>query len=318
MLSLHQVLVGHIGRVWHCAWSRDGIHIASCGEDKTVRIWSNDGSYFSCIAVLEECQSKTIRSCEWSPDGQMVASASFDGTVVIWQVQDTTFRCWDQIACLEGHENEVKSVSWSHDGHFLATCGRDKKIWLWERMLNGDFECIAMLEGHTQDVKFVHWNLFDNSLFSSGYDDSIKVWKEVNDDWICVATLQGHSSTVWGLATNVNSSIISCSDDRSIILWEGGLSWAKIDQVENLHLNAIYSVDWNTSSDIIITGGGDNAINICKLVQSNSERKLQNCTYMKDCHDGDINCVRWNPCVDNTLMSSSDDGTVKVWSFCDK
>ena len=234
MLRLNQVLLGHTGRVWHCSWSRQGTHIASCGEDKTVRIWSFDGWLFSSIAVLEEFQSKTIRSCEWSPDGQMIASASFDGTVVVWQTQDNTFRHWDQVASLEGHENEVKSVSWNHEGHFLATCGRDKKIWVWERMLNGDFDCVAMLEGHSQDVKFVCWDLFENKLFSSGYDDSIKVWKEINDEWVCIATMQGHSSTVWGLAINAESSIISCSDDRSIILWDGGSSWGKIDQIENL------------------------------------------------------------------------------------
>ena len=133
--------MGHTERVWHVAWSPDGKSIVSCGEDKVIRIWSGDNNsedqYFKsikCICTLEEGQSRTVRCCEWSPNSKMIASASFDGTVVVWHAQDNSMLYWDQIASLEGHENEVKSVNWSHDGKFLATCGRDKKIWIWEKV----------------------------------------------------------------------------------------------------------------------------------------------------------------------------------------
>ena len=132
------VLAGHQeDRVWHASWSHSGHFLASCGEDKTIRIWrlvKDESLSVFYVTVLEDAQTRTLRSCEWSPDDSMIASASFDGTVVIWECQNSSGNKWDQMASLEGHDNEVKSVSWSANGNWLATCGRDKKIWIWEKL----------------------------------------------------------------------------------------------------------------------------------------------------------------------------------------
>jgi WD40 repeat protein len=147
-------------RIWHVAWSNNGSFLVTCGEDKVIHIWriiadSVGNIAISLISTIEDVQARTIRSCEWSPNGKMIASASFDGTVIIWKAQDNSLKFWDQLASLEGHDNEVKSVSWCYDGSYIATCGRDKKVWIWETIVGGEFECVAMLDGHTQDVKFV-------------------------------------------------------------------------------------------------------------------------------------------------------------------
>ena len=258
MLELVTTLPGHkADRVWHVAWSADGRYLASCGEDREIRIYETvvdmvkmqiDDSVFAgvnaemkkgvddnsgwssedcirCIATLEDGQLRTIRSCEWSPNGKMIASASFDGTVVVWEAQNNAKSRWDQVSSLEGHENEVKSVAWSSDSKWLATCGRDKRVWIWERLQDNEFECVSMLDGHSQDVKFIIWHPFYSVLYSASYDDSIKVWgideTDSSDDWRCVSTLTGHKSTVWNLAINESGNqLISCSDDCSIILWK--------------------------------------------------------------------------------------------------
>jgi len=332
-------------RVWHVAWSPDGLKFASCGEDRTVRVWSitspgdllRSPNSIVCIATLEEGQSKTIRSCEWSSDGKLIASASFDGTVVIWHSKDNSLRTWEKVASLEGHDSEVKSVSWSSDGNYLATCGRDKKVWVWERLLEGDFECVAVLDGHTQDVKFVRWHPTANVLFSSSYDDTIKIWMDDNDDWYCVNTLVGHSSTVWSLALDATGSrLISVSDDKSAILWETESSldpsrhWSSTARLSGLHKSAVYTVDWSHHHGTIASGGGDNNISTISYSKVDSIHGSLHVEHTSsDCHDGDVNCVRWNPCSgafsvghDGTscdssclLLSCSDDGSIKLWRY---
>jgi WD40 repeat protein len=321
------ILLGHNeDRVWHISWSQNGHYIASCGEDKIIKIWSfdlnNSSNLYSinCVSTLEDGQTRTIRSSEWSHNGNMIASASFDGTVFLWQTRDQYKRSWEKIATLEGHDNEVKSVAWSPEDNRLATCGRDKKIWLWEILSGGEFECVSVLEGHTQDIKFVLWHPSGLSIISCSYDDTIKIWMEEEtgeDDWHCVQTLNHHKSTVWGLTIHGSGRfLISCSDDRSLILWEcfnhmNQTNYKAVAVRTDTHNGPIYSVD--LCNQLCVSVGGDNS-----LVLSNidfSHHSITEICRVTQAHTADINCVRWNPSnqFSNILATCGDDSLVKIW-----
>jgi WD40 repeat protein len=347
MLQYIESFSGHEeDRVWHISWSPNGMFMASCGEDKVIRIWEFDitKNFMQCISTLEDAQSRTIRSCEWSPDGKLISSASFDGTVgsyslrvieiivilfqyfiVVWEAQNSSKRNWDQIATLEGHDNEVKSVAWNCDGSRLGTCGRDKKVWIWERLIDMDFECVTVLEGHTQDVKFIKWHPKEQILFSCSYDDTIRIWKDdLDDDWFCLQVLNGHISTVWGLTiSDEGDRMISCSGDNSLIVWESDDGrWIanprQTTHLKDVHEYSIYTIDWNHQYDYIATGGGDNNITLLKVKRIMGVGfDLEIVHRTVNAHDGDINCVRWNPSPNHNhiIASVSDDGLIKLWQL---
>jgi WD40 repeat protein len=61
---------GHTDRVWHAEFSRDGVLLASCSGDRTVRIWqgpvsgvTTESDQWHCVAVLEDTHSVWQDGC---------------------------------------------------------------------------------------------------------------------------------------------------------------------------------------------------------------------------------------------------------------
>eukprot|EP00961_Rhodomonas_salina_P148195 1995217-Rhodomonas_salina.1 len=84
-------------------------------------------SVSSCArqAILEDAHDRTVRALAWSPGEDRIATASFDGTCVVWTKKGGEY---EQVATLQGHENEVKSVAFDPSGKLLATCRSDSLL----------------------------------------------------------------------------------------------------------------------------------------------------------------------------------------------
>lgn len=330
-LKLLQQIDSHEERVWSLAWNPNGTLFASTGGDKKIKIWGKEGQDWVCKSSLSAQHNRTIRSISWSPCGNFIAAASFDATVSIWDRTNGEFEC---ISTLEGHDNEVKAAAWSVSGNFLATCSRDKSVWVWE-VEDDEYEVASVLNKHTQDVKKITWHPNLDVFASCSYDDTINVYKEDDDDWICVASLSGHTSTVWSICFDkTGDRLVSCSDDKTIKIWqcyypgnaEGVMTtgdeptWKCVCTLSGDHERPIYDIDWSHDSGLIVTGGGDDCINV---YQEDMEHTTKNepcfnlLTSMKNAHVQDVNCVQWNPKDASILLTCSDDMSIKVWKVRD-
>ena len=330
-LKLVETLKSHQDRVWSLAWNHKGDLLASCGGDKTIKIWGKEGENWVCKSTLSDQHNRTIRSICWSPCGKLIAAASFDATVSIWDRSNGEFEC---ITTLEGHENEVKAAAWSISGSFLATCSRDKSVWIWE-VEDNEYECASVLNSHTQDVKKIIWHPIGDVLASCSYDDTINMHKEEDDDWTCYHTLTGHTSTVWSMAFDkTGDRLVSCSDDQTLKIWqcyypnnaEGIITtgndptWKNVCTLSGYHNRSVYDVDWSHQSGAIVSASGDDSIRIFKEDITNGTRNepsFNMVACVHKAHDQDVNCVKWNPVDSSVLASCSDDMTINIWSFSD-
>ncbi|KAH7021194.1 WD40-repeat-containing domain protein [Microdochium trichocladiopsis] len=225
---------------------------------------------------------------------------------------------WEFTLVLEGHDSEVKSVSFSPAGQYLATCSRDKSVWIWEDVGPGEaddeWETVAVLNEHDGDVKAVAWcpdisgsssgNRYSSDvLASASYDDTVRIWREDNDgEWVCVAVLEGHKGTVWGLQWEPKPKdgrfprLMTWSADRTIRLWSlkeeseeeddvqpapaahawsgalGGIpntmrrslkeEWVCTATLPAFHDREIYTASWSASTGRVASSGSDGKIAI--------------------------------------------------------
>ncbi|KAM4037875.1 putative cytosolic iron-sulfur protein assembly protein CIAO1 [Anomaloglossus baeobatrachus] len=322
---LNKVSAHPDSRCWFLAWNPSGTLLASCGGDKTIRIWGKEGDNWVCKSVLGEGHQRTVRKVAWSPCGNYLASASFDATTCIWMKKNDDFEC---VTTLEGHENEVKSVAWAPSGSLLATCSRDKSVWVWEVDEEEEYECVSVLNSHTQDVKHVVWHPNQELLASASYDDSVKLYHEEEDDWVCCATLEGHTSTVWSLSFDQSGEqLATCSDDRTLRIWrhirseeEQGKkdpTWKCVCTLTGYHNRTIYDVNWSHLTGAIATACGDDAI---RIFEEDSDSDAGQPTFsltahMPRAHSQDVNCVAWHPKEPGFLASCSDDGEMAFWQY---
>lgn len=178
------------------------------------------------------------------------------------------------------------------------------------------------------------WHPSDDVLASASYDNMIKLFREdpSDSDWICVATLEGHLSTVWGVSWHKDGQrLVSCSDDTTLKIWkqylkdnnegvaviDGQETWKCVCTISGYHNRTIYDVCWSHTTDLIATACGDDTVRIFKEDDCSDDNAptFSQIVCVDRAHSQDVNCVSWNPSLPEILASASDDGEIKLWKF---
>ena len=113
----------HKGAVAALAFSPDGNHLVSVGEDATIRAWS---LVTKQTAWEEEGHSGPIQAVAYSPNGTLVATGGADRLVAVWDAATGNRLC-----TLVGGRDEVRSVAFSRESDLLAAGSRDFQIRVW-------------------------------------------------------------------------------------------------------------------------------------------------------------------------------------------
>lgn len=313
--SAHSALAGgHTRSVRSVAWKPNlpphKLCLVSGSFDSTAGIWRWDGEVGDGAAGNEG-------SLEVEVTARSVGKANRDDSDDDGDSKPGD-KDWEFTLVLEGHDSEIKSCTFSPSGSYLATCSRDKSVWIWEDIgaseADDEWETIAVLNEHEGDVKAVAWcpdvpgrnarrRYGADVLASASYDNTVRIWREDGDaEWVCVAVLEGHEGTVWGLqwegrprAGERFPRLMTFSADGTIRVWTlteddadadedgtgarsasalGGIpntmrrslreEWTCTATLPKAHSRDIYSVAWSGESGLVASTGSDGTVALYK------------------------------------------------------
>ena len=151
-------LLGHQGSANAIEWSPDGGILASCSDDKTVRLWRTDESIPPIVLKGHE---NSVYALRWSSQG-VLASASFDNKIRIWDVQNAT--C---VHVLSKHRLAIYALSFSPDGEILVSGSNDQTIKFW-RVSDGTLLVNCMANQNIFDLQYDKTGKYVAACFEGG------------------------------------------------------------------------------------------------------------------------------------------------------
>lgn len=252
-------LPGHIDGMWGCAITRAGNRVASCSEDRTIRIW--DRATGQCLHVLRG-HAHSVIAAAFSPDGDMLASASLDQTVQLWNVQtgEPVARLMDA-HMLQSIHNGIWSVRFSPNGRTLAAGFGDGSILLWDVASR---ELRATLRGHTAWVRSLAFSADGAWLASGSNDQLVCVWNitepSLSSAHLLRHTIHAHTAWVMAVAFHPTQPILATAGhDRTIRVWDIG---NKADPpaciaVLQGHQLGVTSMAFHARGDVLVSAGQD-------------------------------------------------------------
>lgn len=132
---------------------------------------------------------------------------------VIYELDKETYQVEQKLV---GHTNSVFALALIDDNTLVST-GRDAMLRAWDLTIGKEVHSVP---AHEYQAKSLSYN--GTTLLSSSMDKTIKVWNEKLDllKVIDIERYAGHTNCINKVQWLDDERFISCSDDRSLILWK--------------------------------------------------------------------------------------------------
>ncbi len=125
-----RVLEGHEGPVKCLAMSGDGKIIATCSDDKTIKVWHADtGCHPAELAHTLSVPDSCSMCMDLSKDGGTLVSQARDNGINVWRLSDE--QTPTLLHTMLGHSDAMTALKFSPDGQKIASASADTTVIIW-------------------------------------------------------------------------------------------------------------------------------------------------------------------------------------------
>ncbi|XP_062289107.1 transducin beta-like protein 2 [Scomber scombrus] len=229
-------LKSHSGKVTCLDFSSNGKYLASCADDRTVRIWSTKDfreREHKCLRANVELDHATL--VRFSPDSR---------AFITWLANGDAIRIFKMIKKEDGsmtfkaapedfpqkHKTSILNIGIAETGKFIMSASTDTSIHIWD--LKGDV--LASINTNQITNSYAAVSPCGRFVASCGFTPDVKVWEVCftkSGEFKEVARafdLKGHSAGVHAFAfSNDSHRMVTVSKDGTWKLWNTDVEYKK-------------------------------------------------------------------------------------------
>ncbi|CAL8266129.1 unnamed protein product [Merluccius merluccius] len=230
------ILKGHSGNITSIDFSSNGKYLASCADDRTVRIWS--------VKDFMDREHKCLRANVDLDHATLVSFSPDSRAFITWLSNGDTIRIFKMIKKEDGsftfkaapedfpqkHKGAILNIGIAETGKFIMSASSDTSIHIWD--LKG--EILASINTNQITNSYAAISPCGRFVASCGFTPDVKVWE------VCFGKsgefrevtrafdLKGHSAGVHSFAFSNNSHrMVSVSKDGTWKLWNTDVEYKK-------------------------------------------------------------------------------------------
>ena len=193
-----------------------GGHVLTAGGQGLLTRWDKEtGRSLESLKVSHQ----SLRALAYNPKRQELAVGASDHAIYILDAESLAVKQ----TILNAHQNSVFALAYSPDGELLVSGGRDAHLKVWDTQ--AAYLQLSSQPAHMYTINKIVVHPNGRFLATASRDKNIKIWDAQNFRLLKVLEYyrdNGHlnsgNTLLWSAHRNC---LISGSDDRSLILWEG-------------------------------------------------------------------------------------------------
>lgn len=187
--------------------------VYTAGGDGVLTLWD------ACAGKSMESfqlSAHALRTIAFSEKRGELAVGSSDHTIYLLDANTLALKRTLENA----HNNSVFSVAYTPDNRYLFSGGRDAMLRVWDT--DNDYSLISEQAAHLFTVNHLVFSPDGHLLATASRDKTIRIWNAHSLELLKVIDVLkygGHINSVNRLLWTPDF-LVSCSDDRTMILWE--------------------------------------------------------------------------------------------------